>query len=347
MKEASLYETVKNDVVRCLLCNHLCTIVPGATGKCGVRENSNGKLFSLVYDRLIARNIDPIEKKPLFHFLPGTLSYSIATAGCNFSCLFCQNSDISQMPSDRGRISGERITPEEIVRQARAAGASSISYTYTEPTVYFELARDTAVLASSAGIKNVFVTNGFMTELCLDEIHPFLDAANVDLKSSRDSFYRDQCGARLEPVMRSIEKMHRMGVFLEVTTLVIPGLNDSEEELRELAGLIAGVDPGIPWHVSRFHPTYRLTSVPSTPVKTVLRAREIGYEAGLRYVYTGNIAHNDGENTLCHACGALLVQRLGFRVSDLRVSRSRCPECDAEIPGIWHQSSCSPHGVSN
>ncbi|HDR16337.1 MAG TPA: AmmeMemoRadiSam system radical SAM enzyme, partial [Desulfobacteraceae bacterium] len=258
-----------------------------------------------------------------------------ATAGCNFTCLFCQNANISQLKPGQAAIPGEKISPEEIARQAAVFGAASISYTYTEPTVFFELACDTAKPAASRGMKNVFVTNGFMTEACIDEIHPDLHAANVDLKAFNDKFYKELCGARLKPVLQTIEKMHHTGIWIEVTTLIIPGHNDSKEELRDIARFIAGIDPGIPWHVSRFHPTYRLTSSPPTPVETVRTAREIGLQEGLQYVYTGNIAHDDGENTFCHKCRTLLVERFGFRVGANKVDRSRCPRCGAEIPGVW------------
>ena len=218
---------------------------------------------------------------------------------------------------------------------AQKSGAASISYTYTEPTIYYELAVDTARLAVSEGLKNVFVSNGYMTEECLDDIHPALHAANVDLKSFRDSFYKEQCGARLEPVLAAIRSMKKMGIWLEVTTLLIPGLNDSEEELGDIAGFLADVDPEIPWHVSRFHPTYRLTDVPPTPVERLRMARKIGYDAGLKYVYTGNIPGDDGEKTFCHECGETLVDRLGFHVSSNRILDGRCHKCGTEIPGIW------------
>ncbi len=335
MKEAYLYEPAKDNKVRCRLCSHLCLIEPGDRGKCGVRENRSGKLFTLVYDKVIARHMDPIEKKPLFHFLPGSNSYSVATAGCNFTCLFCQNADISQISPGQAVIPGENTSPEQIVRQAEKLGAATISYTYTEPTVFFELAYDTARMASSRGIKNVFVSNGFMTPDCIDQIRPYLHAANIDLKAFTDKFYKELCGGRLKPVLQSIEKIHSAGIWLEVTTLIIPGLNDSREELREIAEFIAGVDAGIPWHVSRFHPTYRLTSPPPTPFETVRAAREIGYQAGLQYVYTGNVSHDDGENTFCHSCKALLIERSGFHVDGVKMDGSHCPECGAEIPGVW------------
>ena len=335
MKEAYLYKPMENEGVRCGLCAHGCIIKPGAKGICGVRQNVNGKLYSLVYDKVIARHVDPIEKKPLFHFLPGTLSYSIATVGCNFRCKFCQNADISQMPSDLNRIIGENISPQDIVTDAQRSGCATIAYTYTEPTIYFELAKDTAEIASSKGIKNVFVSNGYMTKECLEQIHPHLHAANVDLKSFSDKFYKDMCKARLQPVLDTICTMKRQGIWVEVTTLIIPGKNDSREELRDIAKFLVELDPGIPWHVSRFHPTYRLTDVPPTPPRTVRMAREIGYETGLRYVYTGNLPGDEGEHTKCHNCGAALIERFGFYVRNNRIARNTCPSCGEPIPGVW------------
>ncbi len=335
MKEAYLYEKLEDGKVKCSLCSHRCLISQGKRGICGVRENREGTLISLVYDKIIARHIDPIEKKPLFHFLPGTASYSIATVGCNFRCRFCQNSDISQMPSDQKMIEGFPMRPEAIVREAEENRCASISYTYTEPTVFFELALDTARIASPKGIKNVFVSNGYMTSECLEKIGPDLHAANVDLKSFSDTFYKEQCGARLKPVLATLENMKRLGVWLEVTTLLIPGLNDSEEELKAIAGFLAGLDPEIPWHISRFHPRYKATDIISTPAESVKAARDIGYSAGLRYVYTGNLQGDDGEKTYCHGCGKLLIDRIGFTVRRNRLSSGRCPDCGEMIPGVW------------
>lgn len=337
MKEAYLYERLENERVRCFLCNHRCLIKSGDKGVCGVRENRSGALVSLVYEKVIASHCDPIEKKPLFHFLPGTSSYSIATVGCNFRCLFCQNADISQMPSDHNQIIGENMTPEKIVKDAVGTRSASISYTYTEPTIYFELAVDTARLAVSKGLKNVFVSNGYMTEQCLQDMYPDLHAANVDLKAFNEKFYKEQCGAKLQPVLKTLEIMKKMGIWLEVTTLLIPGLNDSMEELKELAQFIAGLDPNIPWHISRFHPTYRLTNVRATPAEIIRSARDLGYEAGLRYVYTGNLPGDEGEKTFCHDCGELLIDRLGFHVSQNRIKKNHCPDCGAEIPGVWYR----------
>lgn len=335
MKEAYLYEKLENKRVRCFLCSHKCLIKDGAKGICGVRENRSGILVSLVYDKIIATHCDPIEKKPLFHFLPGTSSYSIATAGCNFKCSFCQNSDISQLPSDHGRIMGKEMKPEQIVEEALNTRSATISYTYTEPTVYFELSLDTARNAVLKGVKNVFVSNGYMTEDCLKEIYPDLHAANIDLKTFSDEFYKQQCGGRLEPVLRTLETIKKMGIWLEVTTLLIPGLNDSEKELKSIAGFLANLDPYIPWHISRFHPTYRLMNIPPTSAETIRRAREYGYEAGLKYVYTGNLPGDNGENTFCHECGEILIERYGFYVTQNKIENNRCPNCNAEIPGVW------------
>jgi len=334
--EAYLWEPLEDTKVRCNLCGHRCRIKEGKRGICGVRENRQGILHTLVYGRLIAQNIDPIEKKPLFHFLPGSLSYSIATVGCNFKCRFCQNADIAQMPSERqGLIMGDPVPPETIVRSAQQARCATISYTYTEPTIYFETAYDTAKLAHAKGIRNVFVTNGYMTPEALDMIGPYLDAANVDLKAYSNEYYKDLCGARLAPVKETLRRMKAQRVFVEVTTLLIPGKNDSDQELEALAGfIVAELGPETPWHISRFHPTYKLTDRPPTPVQSLLNARDIGLQKGLRYVYTGNVPGESGESTYCYQCGELLIERWGFTVRKNRIRSGRCPDCKASIDGV-------------
>lgn len=336
MKEAYLYDALADGRVKCNLCSHRCEIKPGRRGICHVRQNDRGVLRTLVYEHLIARHVDPIEKKPLFHFLPGSRSYSIATVGCNFRCRFCQNADIAQMPHDRdGLVMGTACTPEDVVADAVRQGCKSIAFTYTEPTIYFELALDTARLAHARGVKCVFVTNGYMTPEALEMAAPVLDAANVDLKAFNDRFYKTQCSARLAPVLDSLRKMKSQGVLVEVTTLLIPGLNDTPEELRLLAEfLVQDLGPETPWHISRFHPTYQLTDRPATPVATLRRAREIGLEAGLRYVYMGNVYGEAGESTLCHICGTMLIERLGFDVRRNTLQEDRCPKCQAPVYGI-------------
>ena len=334
--EAYLYESLNDKKVKCNLCNHRCEIKDGRRGICGVRENREGTLKTLVYGRTIARHIDPIEKKPLYHLMPGSLSYSIATVGCNFRCLFCQNADIAQMPSDhKGMIAGDPFSPQDVVAAAIKGDCKSIAYTYTEPTVYFEFAFDTAKLAHEKGIQNVFVTNGYMTAEALHMINPYLDAANVDLKAFTEDFYKTYCGAKLEHVKESLKLMKSLGIFIEVTTLLIPGLNDDKDELEKLAKFLAdSLGTETPWHISRFHPTYKLTDRPPTPVETLVTAREIGIKAGLKYVYTGNVPGESGENTFCYNCGEILIERWGFYIKKSGIEESRCPYCDVEIHGV-------------
>jgi len=328
------YTKLEENKVDCFLCAQRCRIKPGLRGKCGVRENRDGILWSLVYEKLIAQHVDPIEKKPLFHFYPGTRSYSIATAGCNFRCLFCQNSDISQSPREQKMIYGQDVKARDVVERARQTECATISYTYTEPTIFMEYALDIAKMAHEVGIRNVFVSNGYMTREALEAVAPYLDAANVDLKAFNDRFYAEQCGAHLDPVLKTLQRMKERGIWIEVTTLIVPGLNDDPKELRELAQFLVSLGPETPWHVSRFHPTYRLTDRPSTPVQTLQNARKIGLEAGLRYVYTGNIPGDDGENTFCHQCGALLIERYGFSMQRRRIDQGKCSECGSPMAGV-------------
>jgi pyruvate formate lyase activating enzyme len=334
MKEAMLYEKKENEKVRCSLCSHRCIISDGKRGVCGVRENRKGTLYSLVYGKIIAAHVDPIEKKPFFNFLPGSASFSIATAGCNFRCLFCQNADISQGAAKYKEMPGEPSTPSEVVRLAKTKKCVSIAYTYNEPTVCFEFAYDTSVLARKEGIANLYVTNGFMTEEMLRAYGGFLDAANVDLKSFSDKFYREVCGARLEPVLSSLRLMKKLGVWVEVTTLVVPKLNDSPEELRQIAEFIkTELGTETPWHISRFHPDFRMTDRPPTPVETIHAARDIGLDVGLRYVYAGNVPGDVGENTYCHSCNELLIRRYGFSVEENKIKDGKCQHCSAKIDG--------------
>jgi pyruvate formate lyase activating enzyme len=334
--EAYLYEPFKENIVRCNLCAHRCLIKPKERGICRVRENDAGVLKTLVFGKVIAQHIDPIEKKPLFHFMPGTRSFSIATVGCNFKCRFCQNADIAQMPEDRkGLIMGEDVATEDVVNWALGGNCASISYTYTEPTVYFEFAYETAKIAKEKGLKNVFVTNGYMSPEMLLMAAPFLDGANVDLKAFSDDFYKSYCHARLEPVKNTLKLMKKLGIWIEITTLLIPGLNDDPGELKQLAEFIVkDLGPEIPWHISRFHPTYRLTDRPATPVETLIRTREIGISAGLAYVYIGNVPGESGESTFCPACKTLLIDRWGFSIRKNSITNGRCPHCNAMIHGI-------------
>ncbi|MDD3628203.1 MAG: AmmeMemoRadiSam system radical SAM enzyme [Actinomycetota bacterium] len=334
MKEAYLYKKIIDKKVRCDLCNHRCVIDNSEKGKCCVRQNIDGTLYSLVYRKLIAENSDPIEKKPLFHFLPGTYSLSVATMGCNFRCFFCQNFNISQLPHDLNMIEGTDVSPEMLVSHALAGGDKSISYTYTEPTVFFEYAYDTAKLASQKGLKNVFVTNGFMTRECLMMIEPYLDAANIDLKSFSEDTYKEKIGGRLKPVLNNIILMKKLGIWVEVTTLIIPGINDSRGELQKIAEFLAGIDKGIPWHISAYYPQYK-SKIPPTGVEKIEAAIDIGKKAGLKYVYGGNTPGSFYENTLCPACNTILIRRTGFLITDNKIKNGLCPECGEKIEGVF------------
>jgi len=335
MKEAMLYDKLDGQRVRCRLCAHQCIIREGERGICQVRENRQGQLISLVYGRAISQAVDPVEKKPLFHFYPGTVAFSVATVGCNFHCAFCQNADISQMPRDQGRILGRETSPRQLVSAAKHYGCRSIAYTYTEPTIAFEYTYDTAKLAHKEDIKNIYITNGYMTAEMLRMFHPYLDAANVDLKAFTDDFYRKVCGARLQPVLDSLKVMKELGIWVEVTTLVIPTLNDSEAELHDIATFIAReLGPETPWHVSRFYPTYKMLDKPPTPVSTLKRAREIGLEAGLRYVYEGNVPGQGGEDTYCPHCHQPVIKRFGFTVRERNLRDGKCEYCGTEIDGV-------------
>jgi len=335
IKEAILYKKLEGNVVQCRLCSHLCRISESRFGSCGVRQNKKGLLYTHVYGEVIASHVDPIEKKPLYHFQPGSRSYSIATVGCNFRCGFCQNWQISQLNKiDAVTAGGYELKPEEVVREAEKAGCRSISYTYTEPTIFFEYAYDTAKKAKAKGLYNIFVTNGFMTKEALDTIRPYLDACNCDLKSFRDDFYKDVCKARLEPVLDSIRYMKELGIWVEVTTLIIPGENDSEEELKGIAGFIAGLDKDIPWHISRFHPDFKYNDSAPTPIETLRKAERIGKEAGLRYIYVGNVL-SESDETLCYNCGNILIKRRGFSSKIVGLNGKNCSKCGTEIKGIF------------
>ncbi|MBN3033469.1 MAG: AmmeMemoRadiSam system radical SAM enzyme [Candidatus Saganbacteria bacterium] len=338
MKEALFYSRVAGSEsrVQCRLCPHNCSIADGKRGLCGVRENRSGTLYSLVYGKVAAASIDPIEKKPLFHFLPGSASYSISTAGCNFRCDFCQNFGLSQPPRETGEIPGRERSPEQIVAAAAESRCQSIAYTYTEPTVYFEFAYDTAKLARARGLKNVFVSNGYMNPPVAEMAGPYLDAANIDLKSFRDATYRRVCGGKLAPVLETLKLMKKLGVWLEVTTLVIPGLNDLPEELAEIARFIKSeLSAGTPWHVSGFYPAYKMLDRPRTPAESLARAREIGLGEGLKSVYAGNLPIKGAEDTYCPKCGQLVIRRSGFEVLENRVKDGKCGFCNEPIAGIW------------
>lgn len=332
--DALLYDERNNNAVQCQLCAHRCLIREGGMGICRVRENRGGKLFTLVYGNLISKNIDPIEKKPLYHFLPGSKAFSVATPGCNFRCGWCQNWQISQLPQETQMLQGRKTMPEEIVEQAVQSGCKSIAYTYTEPTIFFEYSYDIAKLATDAGLKNVYVTNGFMTSEMLRMIEPYLDAANVDIKAFRDETYRALMGGRLEPVLESCRLMKSMGIWLEITTLIVPGINDDLDELKELAAFICeDLGAETPWHLSRFYPQYQMTDVPPTDESILEKAVEIGKSTGLDYIYVGNLLGRYSTN--CKKCGQELISRRGYSTKILGLNlKGQCRVCNIQADGV-------------
>jgi pyruvate formate lyase activating enzyme len=337
MHEARLYEKLPDGKVHCHLCGHRCIIPLGEFGVCQVRENRDGTLVTLVYGCAISQQVDPVEKKPLYHFLPGSLAFSVATVGCNMQCQWCQNWQIAQASRTHGLMETRHTSPEELVANARANRSHSIAYTYTEPTIFFEYAYDTARLAHAAGIANLYITNGYMTGEMLDLIHPYLDAANVDLKSFRQRTYTRYTGAGLQPVLDSLKKIKDLGIWLEVTTLIVPGVNDDPAELTDMAAFIAGeLGTDTPWHLSRFFPHYHMPDTPPTPPSILRTAFEIGKRAGLQYVYLGNVA---GEtHTDCPGCGQTLIRRSGYTILTNRLANGCCPACGQAVSGVWEFS---------
>ncbi|MBD3369265.1 AmmeMemoRadiSam system radical SAM enzyme [Candidatus Fermentibacteria bacterium] len=320
--------------VQCLLCPHACVMEPGQRGSCRVRMNLDGELVSLVYGRPVAVHVDPIEKKPLYHFRPGSLSYSLATAGCNLACRFCQNWEISQSAPEE--VPPYDLPPEAVVEEAENAGCSSIAYTYTEPIVFYEYMLDTAKLAHERGLRNVMITAGYINQGPLRELCEHMDGANVDLKSIRDDYYRQVCYGKLDPVLDALEVMVEHGVWVEVTNLVVPTLNDAEEDLRDLSRwILDNLGEDVPLHFSRFFPTYRLTNKPPTPVSTLRAARETALEEGLNHVYVGNVVTASGSHTTCPGCGETMIEREGYTVVNNRIEDGMCPECGTEIKGVW------------
>lgn len=335
MKEALLYQKSDGNTVRCNLCAHRCLIRPGKDGICHVRENREGVLYTKVYGRTITQHVDPVEKKPLYHFFPGSKAFSIATPGCNFHCRFCQNWNIAQPDDYQLFEAGQKATPEQIVRNALGSGAKSIAYTYTEPTIFFEYSYDTAIAAHEEGLKNIYVSNGYMTGEMLDMIHPCLDAINIDLKAFRDETYKKLIGARLQPVLDNLIKISQMDIWLEVTSLIIPGVNDAPEEIGEMARFVATeLGEDVPWHISRFFPSHHMSGTPPTPLKTLLKAKEAGRRAGLKYVYIGNAMNAGDMDTHCPQCEELLIERSGFGRIRNNIQNGHCPYCGTGIAGV-------------
>ncbi len=351
MKKATLFKKLKDKKIKCTACNHFCTISNNRTGICSVRKNKGGKLYLLVHSKASDTNIDPIEKKPLFHFLPGSEAFSFGTLGCNFACQFCQNWRSSQAPkvikkelakSNRQDEFEKKLTslghdlpPEEIVNICTQKKIPVIAYTYNEPAIFLEYAYDTAKLAQKEGIKNIFVSNGFESKKAINKIAPYLDAINVDLKAFTKKFYKEICKGRLKPVLDNIKYYHKKGIWLEITTLIIPDHNDSDKELKQIAEFIASVSKDIPWHITRFSPAYKMQNVPQTPEETIKKTYNIGKEAGLKYVYAGNIFDQDRHSTHCPKCKNLLIERDWGYLKIRGLKNGKCEKCGEEIEGVW------------
>ena len=336
MREAMFWEPAADGRVRCTLCPHLCTLPPGRTGACGVRVHQDGRLWTRVDRAVAAHALEPIEKKPLFHFHPGTKTWSLATCGCNLRCSYCQNWRLSQACKAPGnRLRGEAMEPEQIVAAALRARARTIAYTYTEPTVFYELALATAEGARHAGLGNVWVSNGYLAAAPLQRLSPWLDAINVDLKFPDDATYRRVTGARLQPVLDTIRRCPELGIWVEVTSLIVPGLNDQDEQIGAMAAHVAAITPDIPWHASAFFPAWRLKDRGPTPPQRLLRALALGRQAGLRYVYAGNVPVLGSENTHCPRCRAVVIERIGYTVVDRHLDAAdACAACGTPIAGV-------------
>lgn len=336
---AWLSKKLDSGKILCEACAHACKLQEGEYGICGVRKVEEGELKLLVYGVASAINIDPVEKKPMFHFLPNSSAFSIGTVGCNFSCTFCQNYDISQYPKEHGhKIIGRELPPQNIVDLALQNGCRSIAYTYNEPIVFFEYTYDTAKIAHEKGLKNIYVTSGYETRKAIDLLAPYIDGMNIDIKGFSEEFYKEICGAKLKPVLEAVKYAHEKGIWVEITTLLIPSKNDSDEEIRGIARFIASLDTSMPWHLSAFHPTYKMLDLPKTPLKTLLRAYEIGVEEGLKYVYIGNVDHEKYESTYCPECTKKVISRsgnIGQFVENMVDENGTCPYCLYKLKGVW------------
>ncbi|WP_456324461.1 AmmeMemoRadiSam system radical SAM enzyme [Desulfonauticus submarinus] len=335
MQPAILWRPIKGQDIQCELCSHFCYLKPEQTGKCGVRINHKGRLYTLVKDKIAAIHLDPVEKKPLFHFLPGTSTLSIGTMGCNFDCVFCQNHALSQAPKLKQPIVGQNISSQELIEMAIKYQANSISYTYSEPTIFLELVLETARLSKEKNLKNIIVSNGFQSQTCLQELKNYIDAANIDLKSFQEDFYRKYCDANLKPILKNLETIKKMGWWLEITTLIIPELNDSSKELKQISSfIVTHLGKEVPWHISRYHPNYKLSN-PPTPLSTLEKAYEIGKETGLEYVYIGNLPGHLTESTFCPNCQKVVIKRYGFQIQEYNLKQGKCKNCQTQIAGVF------------
>lgn len=336
LKEALFYEKSENKLVQCKLCPRQCAIPDGKRGFCQVRENQDGILYTMVYAKPVTLTLDdPIEKKPLFHFFPSTLTFSVATAGCNLRCKFCQNWEISQRRPEE--LDYVYLEPQDLVKKVKASGRPTIAYTYSEPAIFYEYMLETAKLAKKEGIKNIMHSSGYINEVPLRQLAKYLDAANIDLKAFTDDYYIKMSEATLEPVLRSLKILREEGVHLEITTLILPGYNDDEDSMIKMCLWIKeNLGPDTPLHISRFFPMYKMVSLNPTPVATLERLRQVAVDCGLKYVYIGNVAGHAAENTCCPKCKRTLIERRGYFILENNIINGRCKFCQEEIAGIWN-----------
>lgn len=336
MKEAYLYEKLEEWRVKCTACNHYCSPPEGQVWRCGIRKNIEGKLQLLVYGIALWVGIDPVEKKPLNHFLPTTKIFSFGTAGCNLSCDFCQNWSMSQVKENKGILNlWNWLTPEQVVNYCLENNIPSIAYTYNEPTVFWEYAYDTMVLAKKEWLNNVFVSNWFFSNELFEKLDWLLDAINIDLKSFNPQFYDEICGARLEPVLENIKKVAASDIHLEVTTLLIPGFNNSDEELKQIAEFIYNINPNIPWHISAFSKSYKMEYAPNTTLEHIKTAYDIWKEVGLNYIYAGNVISDGLENTCCPECNSVVINRDWYDVDIVWLDGNKCVNCGFRIAWVF------------
>ena len=334
LHKALYFEDAKERRIKCTLCPRECVVADMERGTCGVRENRGGTYYTLVHSRPCAMHNDPIEKKPLFHYRPGVKAFSLATAGCNIECRFCQNWEISQFRPEQ--VSSRTVTPEEIVRHASRLGSGAIAFTYSEPVIFYEYMLDICLAAEGSGIGRVMISNGYINEKPLVDLMGHMDAIKVDFKAFSESFYKDVCSAHLRPVLDTLVRIREAGVWLELVMLVIPTLNEDTKELEAMSRwIVQKLGPDVPIHFTRFHPMYKIQNLPPTPVKTLERARKIALNAGIHHAYAGNVPGHPGENTYCHHCNEILIRRSGYRISANRISGGKCPECKTPVAGVW------------
>jgi pyruvate formate lyase activating enzyme len=332
--EARFYDKLPELKVKCMLCPRECQVANRERGYCGVRENHSGEYKTLVYNRPCTATPDPIEKKPLFHFLPGSAAYSIATAGCNIECKFCQNWQISQFRPEQ--VASIYLVPEDIVSLAKQNNCKSIAYTYSEPVIFYEYMYDIAALGKKQGVYSVIVSNGYINEKPMRELCKVLTAVKIDFKAFTEKFYHDTCSGELQPVLKTLDTLADIGIWTELVVLIVPTLNDSEDEIRDMSKwIVAHMGKNVPVHFTRFHPTYKIRNLPSTPVKTLERSREIAMAEGIHYAYVGNIWGHKGENTFCPKCSTIVVERYGYRINAIRLNHGKCEKCGELIPGLW------------